>query len=98
MRIPLYDHGAKRKTVSVTLNADLVARSAAHGINISRVAEAALIAAFEAAEKAKIREEMQEAARFTEEIVRKYGHPFPEARARFMPADEDAADVNDNAA
>jgi len=42
MRVPLYDHGAKRKTVSVTLNADLVARSAAHGINISRVAEAAL--------------------------------------------------------
>jgi hypothetical protein len=27
MRMPLYDHSAKRKTVSVTLNADLVARS-----------------------------------------------------------------------
>ena len=78
MRIPLYDHGAKRKTVSVTLNADLVARSAAHGINISRVAEAALVAAFEEAEKAKIREEMREAARFTDEIVRRYGHPFPD--------------------
>ncbi len=53
MRTPFYDHNAKRKTVSVTLNADLVARSAAHGINISRVAEAALIAAFETAEKDK---------------------------------------------
>ena len=98
MRIPLYDHAARRKTVSVTLNADLVARSAAHGINISRVAENALIAAFETAEKARIREEMREAADFTEEIVRQYGHPFPEARARFMPDDEDADDVNDNAA
>jgi post-segregation antitoxin (ccd killing protein) len=98
MRIPLYDHGAKRKTVSVTLNADLVARSAAHGINISRVAEAALVAAFEEAEKAKIREEMREAARFTDEIVRKYGHPFPESRAMFMPEDEHVDDVSDDAA
>jgi post-segregation antitoxin (ccd killing protein) len=98
MRIPLYDHGAKRKTVSVTLNADLVARSAAHGINISRVAEAALVAAFEEAEKAKIREEMREAARFTDEIVRKYGHPVPESRAMFMPEDEHVDDVSDDAA
>ena len=60
MRIPLYDHGARRKTVSVTLNADLVARAAAHGINISRVAEAALMGAFEEAERAKIREEIHD--------------------------------------
>jgi post-segregation antitoxin (ccd killing protein) len=98
MRRPLYDHNAKRKTVSVTLNADLVARSAAHGINISRVAEAALVAAFEDAERAAIREEMREAARFTDEVVRKYGHPFPESRAMFMPDDENAGDVNNDAA
>ena len=98
MRVPLYDHNARRKTVSVTLNADLVARSMAHGINISRVAEAALIAAFEAAEKAAIREEMREAARFTEEVVRMYGHPFPESRAMFMPDGEVTADADDDAA
>ncbi len=93
MRLPLYDQNAKRKTVSVTLNADLVARSAAHGINISRVAEAALGVAFEAAEKAKIREELKEDARWVAELVAKHGHPFPESRAVFMPEDED-----DNAA
>src|ERR1700753_2386826 len=98
LRVPLYDHSAKRKTVSVTLNADLVARSAAHGINISRVAEAALAAAFEEAEKAKIREEIREAARFTDEIVRKYGHPFPESRAALMPDDEEADKFGDDAA
>jgi post-segregation antitoxin (ccd killing protein) len=94
MRVPLYDHAARRKTVSVTLNADLVARSAAHGINISRVAEAALAAAFEAAEKVKIQEEIRAAARFTDELVRMYGHPFPESRAMFMPDDarEDRSD------
>jgi hypothetical protein len=45
-----------------------------HGINISRVAEAALAVAFEQAEKAKIRE----AARFIDEIVREYGGPVPQ--------------------
>ncbi len=98
MRLPLYDHNAKRKTVSVTLNADLVARSRALGINISQVAEAALVQAFEAAEKEQVKKEFRIAAEFTEELIRKYGHPFPESRAMFMPdpddpdyADHDAA-------
>jgi pimeloyl-ACP methyl ester carboxylesterase len=38
VRVPLYDYNARRRTVSVTLIADLVARAATHGINISRVA------------------------------------------------------------
>jgi post-segregation antitoxin (ccd killing protein) len=85
VRTPLYDHNAKRKTVSVTLNADLVARAASHGINISRIAEAALITAFEAAEKAKIREELVEDARFVEDLVARHGYPFPDSMAAFMP-------------
>jgi post-segregation antitoxin (ccd killing protein) len=98
MRMPLYDHNARRRTVSVTLNADLVARSAAHGINISRVAETALVAAFEAAEKAKIRAEMREAARFVDEYVAEHGYPFPESMAMVMPDDEDAEKRTDGAA
>jgi antitoxin CcdA len=98
MRVPLYDHNARRKTVSVTLNADLVARSAAHGINISRVAEAALVRAFEEAERAKIREEIQAAMRFADELARRHGHPFPDQRAMFMPDDESAEDSSDDAA
>ena len=38
MRSPLYDVNARRKTVSVTMNADLVAKASALGINISRTA------------------------------------------------------------
>jgi len=98
VRIPLYDPNARRKTVSVTLNTDLVARAAAHGINISRVAEAALIAAFETAEKAKIREEIKQAVQFADELVRLHGHPFAESRALFMPDDEAAEDLSDDAA
>jgi post-segregation antitoxin (ccd killing protein) len=62
-------------------------------INISRVAEAALIAAFKAAEKAKIRQEMQEDARWVSEYVAQHGYPFPEAMAAFTPneAEDDAA-------
>jgi post-segregation antitoxin (ccd killing protein) len=69
MRAPLYDVNAGRKTVSITLNSDLVAKAAALGINISRTAEAAVVQAFEAAEKAKIREEIPEAVRIIDELV-----------------------------
>jgi antitoxin CcdA len=98
MRIPLYDHGARRKTVSVTLNADLVARAAAHGINISRVAEAALVRAFEEAERARIREEIHIAVQFADDLARKHGHPFPDQRAMFMPDDDIAEASSDDAA
>jgi post-segregation antitoxin (ccd killing protein) len=98
LRVPLYDRNAKRKTVSVTLNADLVARSAAHGINISRVAEAALVVAFEEAERANIQEEAREAARFVDAYVAEHGYPFPESIAMFMPEDGDAEDLTDDAA
>jgi post-segregation antitoxin (ccd killing protein) len=77
MRLPLYDLTARRKTVSITLNADLVAKASALGINISRTAEAATIEAFEQAEKANIREEIREASRITDELVAKHGLPFP---------------------
>ena len=74
MRRPLYDVNARRKTISITLNADLVAKASELGINISRTAEAAVI---QAAEKAKIREEIREAARITDALVAQYGLPFP---------------------
>lgn len=98
MRPPLYDHNAKRKTVSVTLNADLVARSIERGINISRVAETALIAAFETAEKAAIVEEINAATGFVDEYVTLHGHPFPESMAMFMPEDDDPDAAADDAA
>jgi antitoxin CcdA len=84
---PLYDVNARRKTVSITLNADLAAKASALGINISRTAEAAIIQAFETAEKAKIREEIREAVRITDALVAQYGLPFPPF-GMFNPAEE----------
>jgi antitoxin CcdA len=87
MRTPLYDPNARRKTVSITLNADLAAKASALGINISRTAEAAVIRAFEEAERARIREEIREAVRITDELVAKHGMPFPPFGA-FEPDEE----------
>jgi antitoxin CcdA len=90
MRTPLYDVNARRKTVSITLNSDLVAKAQALGINISRIAEAAIIQAFETAEKAKIREEIREATRMVDEYVAIHGMPFDDW------ANEGLADENSN--
>jgi antitoxin CcdA len=87
MRAPLYDVNARRKTIRITLNSDLVAKASALGINISRTAEAAIVKAFEEAEKANIREEIRGAARFTDELVAKFGLPFPEF-SQFDPDEE----------
>jgi post-segregation antitoxin (ccd killing protein) len=76
MSTPLYDVHARRKTVSITLNSDLVAKASALGINISRSAETAIVQAFEAAEKAKICEEIREALRMVDEYVALHGLPF----------------------
>ena len=92
MRSPLYDVTARRKTVSVTMNADLVAKASALGINISRTSEAAIIKAFEEAEKAKIREEIREAVRMVDEFVAIHGMPFDDwANADAGPDDADHA-------
>jgi antitoxin CcdA len=94
MRTPLYDVNARRKTVSITLNADLVARASAVGINISRTAEAAIVLAFESLERAKIREEIREAVRITDALVAEYGFPFPP----FGMSESDEDNENDDAA
>jgi post-segregation antitoxin (ccd killing protein) len=92
VRTPLYDHTAERRAVMVSLNTDLVARSAARGINVSRVAEAALVAAFETAEKTKIRGELKEDAAWAADFASKHGYPFPESTAMFMP-DHEAREI-----
>jgi post-segregation antitoxin (ccd killing protein) len=88
MRTPLYDVNARRKTVSITLNADLAAKASALGINISRTAESAIVQAFEAAEKARIREEVREATRMVDEYVAIHGMPFDDWANDGIPADD----------
>jgi post-segregation antitoxin (ccd killing protein) len=42
MRNPPYDTGARKRSVSLTLNVDLYAKAKGAGINVSKVAEVAL--------------------------------------------------------
>lgn len=90
MRRPLYDLQARRKTVSVSLNADLVEKARAAGINISRIAETALATAFVAHEREAIRADLREAAELTSRLVAEHGLPFRDWTNE-DEADDDAA-------
>jgi hypothetical protein len=50
----------------------------------------ALAKAFEEAERATIREEICIAMQFADELAREHGHPFPDQRAMFVPAEDTA--------
>lgn len=76
MRRPLYDLQARRKTVSVSLNADLVEKARAAGINISRIAEGALATAFAAHEREILIADARAAAALTERLIAEHGPPF----------------------
>ena len=73
MKESLFDESAGRKTVSVTLNADLYSRAKEAGINVSRVAEQALAGAY--AEKARevMRERMAADLRALDAFSSKHG-------------------------
>lgn len=58
MRTPLYDVRARKKTVTVTINADLQERARAAGLNLSEVTETAIAAAVVARERARIQGEI----------------------------------------
>ncbi|MGA9868940.1 MAG: type II toxin-antitoxin system CcdA family antitoxin [Acetobacteraceae bacterium] len=90
MRTPLYDPTARRKTVSISINSDLADKAASAGVNLSRTAEAAIAAALMEAERQRARHEAAEAARITEELIAKYGHPFTEWIADYLPDEGDA--------
>jgi post-segregation antitoxin (ccd killing protein) len=90
VRPPLFSADARRKTVSITLNGDLVAKATAAGINISHTAEEALARAYEAWERDRVRQELREAARMVDEYVALHGMPF-EYWANESSADADHA-------
>ncbi len=75
-----YDMGARRRSVSLTINGDLLAKAREAGINVSRTAEAALAAALADHRNARLRTEIAQDLRELEEYVEKYGSPAAELR------------------
>jgi antitoxin CcdA len=59
MRTPLYDPNARKKTVSLTINADLWDKARAAGLNLSEIAEAAIGGEFISRTEAKVQAEIE---------------------------------------
>jgi antitoxin CcdA len=87
----LFDPGARRKTVSLTINADLLEKAKAAGINASRTAEAALAEALKAHHREQLRADIAQDIRAMDEYIDKHGDPAAELRKMFAESDFDAA-------
>ncbi|MBX9792660.1 MAG: type II toxin-antitoxin system CcdA family antitoxin [Burkholderiaceae bacterium] len=90
MRKPVFDRRAKKRTVRLTLNADLYAKAKAHGINASQVAEAALAQALEARSAAKVRAEIAKDMAALNAYVAKHGSPAEMLRDYLAERDDEA--------
>jgi antitoxin CcdA len=90
MRQPLYDPTAKKRTVSLTLNSDLYAKTKEAGINASQVAEAALAAALTSQRAEKARSEIEQDLAAYNAYVEKHGSPAEMLRD-YLSKRDDAA-------
>ena len=87
MQTPLFDHRARQRTVSLTVNSDLYAPVRALGINASRVAEAALAQALREKQAELLRAEIRQDVTALEDYVAAHGDPAAELREMFDTLD-----------
>jgi antitoxin CcdA len=90
MRNSHYDHSAKKRTVSLTLNGDLCAKAKAQGINISEVAEAALAEALALHLKKRIQAEIEQDLAAYNAYVDRHGSPAEMLRNHLADRDDAA--------
>jgi antitoxin CcdA len=83
----LFDPGVRRKTVSLTINADLLEKVKAAGINVSRTAEAGLERALREHHREQLRKEFAQDLRTWEDYVDKHGNPNDDWREMCREAD-----------
>lgn len=88
MRPDLYDAGARRRTVSLTLNADLCAKAKDAGINLSRIAEEALAAALRRRMAERMRTEIQRDLAAHDAFVEQHGSFAQMVREHYAADDE----------
>ncbi len=90
MRKPIFDPTAKKKTVSLTLNADLYAKAKAEGINASQVAEEALAQALKVRFTERLRAEINQDLAACNAYIEKHGSPAEMLRD-YLAERDDAA-------
>jgi post-segregation antitoxin (ccd killing protein) len=78
-----YDHSARKRTVSLTLNGDLYAKAKELGINASRVAEEALAAELARALAEKKRSEVVADLEAFDRFVAEHGSPASWVREEY---------------
>lgn len=89
MRRPLYDTAAPRRTTSLTLNGDLLAKAKGEGINLSAVAERAIAAELAERTRERLREELRRGAEAYEAYIAEHGS-FAEHLREYLDAEERA--------
>jgi post-segregation antitoxin (ccd killing protein) len=90
MRNFLYDAGARKRTVSLTLNADLYAKAKGVGINLSKVAEEALANALAQHLAEQVRADIRRDLGALDAFVEAHGS-FPDmVREHYATVEDDA--------
>jgi len=69
----LYDTGAAKRPVNLTLNGDLITRARAEGLNLSALAEEAVAAALARRAREKLDAEIARACRVHDQYLAEYG-------------------------
>ena len=90
MRRPVYDTAAPRRTVSLTINADLMARAKAEAINVSAIAERALAAELTERVRARLIEELKRGAEAHDAFVAEHGSFADQVRAHLEAEEAEA--------
>jgi antitoxin CcdA len=83
MRSKLFEPGAPKRTVSVTLNSDLYAKAKAAGLNASRVAEEALAQAYADTCARALAEELRQDLEAANRYVEQHGSFAEMVRAHY---------------
>lgn len=87
MSSALYNTSARKRTVSLTVNSDLLEKARAAGLNVSRVAEEALAAALLAIQREGLRQEIIRDMDVLADYVAAHGNPAAELRAMYGAGD-----------
>jgi post-segregation antitoxin (ccd killing protein) len=90
MRNPAYDAGAGKRTVSLTLNADLYAKAKALGINLSKVAEEAVAQALAQCLAEQARAEIRQDLGALKAFIEAHGSFAEMVREHYATVDHDA--------
>ena len=91
MRNPPFDAEARKRTVSLTLNADLYAKAKGAGINVSKVAEEALAQALRQHLAERARAEIRQDLAALDAFVAAHGSFADMVREHYAAVDSDAS-------